>query len=548
MRAFVGWVTAGARESPHRVLAFAALTAVGNVSVLVALNSAAAAARGEVAMFLLCALALLVYTAGSDRVSGEVSALIEGTIHRARLRFADQIARADLLGLEAIDRAEISSRLGQDLSVLAECSVPLAELLQAVAFFGILSVYLNKIAPAAFVLTMAALMAVLAWFFWRWRKTHVDLAEMTAVRVELAATMTDLLCGAKELRLKRSRADDLHADIVGQAEALRDRAMAVQRTTESVSWSSRGTRLLTLAGVLFVLPRLTAMDAGLIDQVVATVLFLYLPVHDLMLRIELLLLGDVAARDLAHLEARLAAVVPPPREAADPWRGRGSALAARGLCFRFAGGEERDGFSVGPVDLDIRGGEVVFLVGGNGSGKSTLLRVLCGLYEPSDGVLSLDGVAVDAQTIEAYRAHVAAVFSDFHLFRRPYGLRDHDPARVRELVAELRLDLDLAALDDLDHRALSTGQRKRLALLLALLTDRPVLVLDEWTSDQDPEFRRHFYDHILPALRRRGKLVLAATHDDRYFDRADRVLTLFAGQFVDARRGDDDPVGDDASA
>jgi putative ATP-binding cassette transporter len=79
---------------------------------------------------------------------------------------------------------------------------------------------------------------------------------------------------------------------------------------------------------------------------------------------------------------------------------------------------------------------------------------------------------------------------------------------------------------------LSTGQRKRLALIVALLDDKAILVFDEWAADQDPVFRKRFYEEILPDLKRRGKTVIAATHDDRYFSVADRVLKMECGRFV----------------
>jgi putative ATP-binding cassette transporter len=82
------------------------------------------------------------------------------------------------------------------------------------------------------------------------------------------------------------------------------------------------------------------------------------------------------------------------------------------------------------------------------------------------------------------------------------------------------------------NRALSTGQRKRLALVVAYLEDRPFYLFDEWAADQDPSFKAVFYEQLLPELRARGKAVIVITHDDRYFDLADRLLKLDNGQIV----------------
>ena len=78
--------------------------------------------------------------------------------------------------------------------------------------------------------------------------------------------------------------------------------------------------------------------------------------------------------------------------------------------------------------------------------------------------------------------------------------------------------------------ALSDGQRRRLALLCALVEDRDLYLFDEWAADQDPEFKAIFYRRVLPDLRAAGKAVIAITHDDRYFDVADRLVFMENGR------------------
>ena len=76
---------------------------------------------------------------------------------------------------------------------------------------------------------------------------------------------------------------------------------------------------------------------------------------------------------------------------------------------------------------------------------------------------------------------------------------------------------------------LSQGQRKRVALLLAVAEQRDILLLDEWAADQDPQFRRVFYLELLPQLRALGKTIVAISHDDHYFEHADRLLEMHQG-------------------
>jgi len=79
---------------------------------------------------------------------------------------------------------------------------------------------------------------------------------------------------------------------------------------------------------------------------------------------------------------------------------------------------------------------------------------------------------------------------------------------------------------------LSQGQRKRLALLTAYLEDRSIYLFDEWAADQDPIFKQTFYHSLLPELKARGKTVIVISHDDHYYDVADRLIKLEDGQLV----------------
>jgi putative pyoverdin transport system ATP-binding/permease protein len=184
----------------------------------------------------------------------------------------------------------------------------------------------------------------------------------------------------------------------------------------------------------------------------------------------------------------------------------------------------------------LRSGELVFITGGNGSGKSTFLKLLAGLYEPDSGEILLDGVRVDDSNREAYRSLIAAIFVDYHLFERLYGIADPEPGEVDRLLEQFRLfDKTRLAGGTFTHLDLSGGQRKRLALIVSLLEKRPILLLDEWTADQDPDFRRKFYDELLPTLQQAGATIVVITHDDRYLDElhlAARKLRMDEGRII----------------
>jgi putative ATP-binding cassette transporter len=195
---------------------------------------------------------------------------------------------------------------------------------------------------------------------------------------------------------------------------------------------------------------------------------------------------------------------------------------------------EDSNFVLGPINLTFRAGELVFLVGGNGSGKSTLAKIITGLYLPEAGEIRLDGEPISNKNRDDYRQIFSAVFADFYLFDDLLGLKDPDlDEQAKIYLKQLHLHHKVKVANGvLSTTAVSQGQRKRLALLTAYLEDRPFYLFDEWASDQDPYFKRIFYRELLPDLKARGKTVLVISHDDRYFDVADRVIKLDYGKLV----------------
>ncbi|EKE80858.1 cyclic peptide export ABC transporter [Idiomarina xiamenensis] len=197
--------------------------------------------------------------------------------------------------------------------------------------------------------------------------------------------------------------------------------------------------------------------------------------------------------------------------------------------------EDETAFKLHPINLSIRTGELVFIIGGNGSGKTSFAKVLCGLYTPTKGKIYVDDVEITEENRNWYSQYFGSIFSDSYLFDKLYGsegLPEHD-AEVEEHLKELRLDKKVQiSKGQFSTTALSQGQRKRLALVTAYVENRPLYLFDEWAADQDPEFREVFYHKILPSLKQKGKTVIVISHDDRYYDIADRLIKFEGGKIV----------------
>ena len=293
-----------------------------------------------------------------------------------------------------------------------------------------------------------------------------------------------------------------------------------------------------LIGVLlFAIARIEPIGRPTLVSAVLIVLYLMSPLDIILTWLPIL----GRARASLQKVQELIPTLEPLAEVADGRTDRRRQLAFRdsvsleGVTFTYRDQRDRKGFTLEPVDLTLRRGEIVILAGGNGSGKTTLVKLITGLYTPASGVVRLDGRVVDDENREAYRQLFSAVYADGYLFPDFNGLG----TETSEGMARAGLErLGLAGCVSLRGNSFSTvdlsqGQQRRLALLGAWLEDRPICILDESAANQDLSFKRLFYYTLLPELRAAGKALLVISHDESYFDVADRVIRLQDGRLVD---------------
>jgi putative ATP-binding cassette transporter len=343
--------------------------------------------------------------------------------------------------------------------------------------------------------------------------------------------------GLKELKLHHERRRAfLDDELQGTVIELQGHSVAAQRLYASaVSWGQ--VLVFILIGLIaFLLPEVLDVDKAVLTGYTLAILYMVNPTQAVMNSFPQLGRATTAMRRIEELGGSLAEAAqsgPPLPERTEVFEW--TSLELEGVTHTYR--SERDGssFTLGPMDLSFRPGEIVFLTGGNGSGKTTLAKLLTGLYAPETGRILLDGVPVSDATRPRYQGLFSAVFSDYYLFDSLLGLAPEGlDEEATRLLAELQLDHKVTIEKGvLSSIKLSQGQRKRLALLVAYLEDRPIYLFDEWAADQDPHFKRVFYYEILPQLKQNGKTVFAVSHDDRFYDVADRVVKLESGQLVE---------------
>jgi putative pyoverdin transport system ATP-binding/permease protein len=380
-------------------------------------------------------------------------------------------------------------------------------------------IYVAFLSFWAFVLALVLIVVAVVLHLRRSRQILESFGEASIVETQVMDGFTDLIEGFKEVKLSTARSDELAASVRRLSESVMKSRLNARTLFATDNVISQAMFFLLTGIMVFIVPLFTDIDQETLIKITTTSLFLIGPLTGAVSGIPVLQRVNAAAGSILAVERRLSEIG---RRAADQGLRslpRFERIALRDVVYQYPGQDKEPGFTVGPINLEIRRNEAVFITGGNGSGKSTLLKLLTGLYLPTSGALLLNDTPIGPENAAAYRNLIAAVFSDNHLFRKLYGLADVDPAASEALFRLLEMERKTTIVDRAFGKiTLSGGQRKRLALIALLLEDRPIYVFDEWAADQDPHFREKFYRAILPQIQAAGRTVVAVTHDEKYFD------------------------------
>jgi putative ATP-binding cassette transporter len=344
-----------------------------------------------------------------------------------------------------------------------------------------------------------------------------------------------LIDGNKELKLHRQRRQSFIERVV-QATAKSYRHHNVIGAGIQTASSTMGSVVffLLIGLLVFGVPAYTNTTPAVLTGYVLLLLFIMMPIELLFMLVPTMFRANIALQRVEALGLSLVANTKEKEAAATAALPAWKTVELRGVAHSYYREAENSRFTLGPIDLKLTPGELVFITGGNGSGKTTLAKLLIGLYEPEAGELRINGEPVTDENRDWYRQHFTVVFSDFFLFDSLLGLEAPKlDDKAREYLVKLQLNHKLDVKDGvLSTTQLSQGQRKRLALLTAYLEDRSIYLFDEWAADQDPTFKETFYRSLLPELKARGKTVIVISHDDRYYDVADRLIKLEDGKLA----------------
>ncbi len=520
---FIQLVFRETKASVQKLVIMSAIGGVSSAAILTAINAGAWAAdensHGSLWAATLFLVSLFLFFKTQVYVSTTITAEIEAIIHNLRMRLIDYVRRSELLAVEEIGRTRIMAAIASDSAILTQASNMLSFSIQGPVLIGFVAIYVMFLSFVAFALSVVIVSAAATILHFRSRRLTADRMKAAEQERRLLDHIADFIDGFKEVRLNRSRSNELFGDALAVSRNAANIKIRSQSETFKLIASSQGYMYILLGTVVFVAPQFSeTLGTGSIAKIATALLYIIGACFGLVQSIPVLTNANAAADRIVQLEAALRSTVSSDEgNVAAPTRFE--KIEMRKIVFSYVDRYSEAAFHIGPLDFSLSSGELVFITGGNGSGKSTLLRVLAGLYEPDSGEILLDGMRVNKATRDRYRELFSAIFSDYHLFRRLYGMPEPDPGELGRLLAQFRLE-DKTRLTNSEFSTLdlSGGQRRRLALVVSLLEKRPILLLDEWTAEQDPEYRRKFYEELLPEMMRAGKTVVVITHDDRYLD------------------------------
>ncbi len=466
--------------------------------------------------------------------------LSQDSVYQLRMKLSERILSAPLQQLERLGPSQLLAMLTKDVQSISNTVSVIPMLCVDIAVIGGCLIYLAQLSGWVFLavvvfLAMAiSLVQVLLAAAYR----YLYLARQEVDR--LFKQFRGITEGTKELKLHATR-KQLFFDEDLQTTANASRLYTKRAFQLAAVTTGTGQLLffMLIGLLLFGAPLVIPNAQAVLPAYILTITYLMRPIESTLNRLPSLAEANVSIQKVNKMQLSLAenaemssvvrsAMAKPSKGIAPIWQ----SLELKEVFYTYQSEDADIHFSVGPINLTLKAGELVFIVGGNGSGKSTLAKLVTGLYAPASGELRLDDKPIVDSNREAYRQLFSAVFSDFYLFERLVSAEALTlDAQAQTYLKKLQLEEKVSVQDgQLSTVALSQGQRKRLALLAAYLEDRSIYLFDEWAADQDPVFRETFYTQLLAELKQRGKTVLVISHDDHYFHLADRIIKLDYGR------------------
>lgn len=518
------------RRVAPRLILMSVLSGLANVVVIIMVTTAIGSGTELKYNIFYYLLALCVYLLGRRYVQISLIRLNRGLVYDLRIQLIEKIFSTSYQKFEKIDRGRIYTTLNDDINTVGESTSTFMMLITSIITACGAFLFLSFIAFWATLLTIFLIVALGTIYGFVAQRTNKYFEQARDERSVLMRLINGMIDGFKELSIHRSTRLAYKADAAASAANYRNKLTIADTRFVNAFLVGESLLVVLLGVVAFGMPELfPEIKFYTLMSFVIILLYLIGPINGILSSGPSLMQFRVALGRIRGFIKEIPANLDM-NEPAKPLVANLESIKMKGVKFRYKNDEDSNHyFEVGPIDLEARKGEILFIIGGNGSGKTTLAKLLTGLYSPDEGSILVNNKAVDSSHLSEY---YSIVFSPSYLFEKLYNTDTSNKAEainkyLRVLNLEEKVEIKDNRYSTID---LSGGQRKRLALLQCYLEDSPVYLFDEWAADQDPDYRNFFYRTLLPEMKKQGKIIIAITHDDNYFDVADRILKMKQGK------------------
>lgn len=522
-------------------IVFSFLSGIGNYVVIALVNNQINNDKNVGYKLFYFILALSIYIFGRKFIETGLIKITNHIIYDKRMTLLKYIFSTPYKQYEKLDNGRILATLNYDTETVGNSASVIVTFITYSITIVCCFIYLGIISPLGMILTLGIAFIIATLYAIATQRVDIYWERARNTQDIFMKHIDSLLSGFKELSMHKNKKDEFRADVDDSCAEYRDTRNIARLKFLNVYLTGESMLILVLGAIVFLFPNIfkSAYDADTqfnytLAKFVITFLYIIGPVNGLLGAFPQIMQIKVSWKRIKDFIKEI-----PQNRLEDDTELNSMVrknndvnyISIENISFVYDKEDENldKSFSIGPVSFELGKGEIMFITGGNGSGKTTLAKIITGLYEPSQGSISVNGRVVRQNELSEL---FSTVFSDFYLFEKLYDINTENKQKLIKRYLKLLELEDKVEIKDgrFTTTKLSSGQRKRLALLVCMLEDRPIILLDEWAADQDPQFRKFFYRNLLTEMKANGKIIIAITHDDHYFNTADKILKLDEGR------------------
>lgn len=505
------------------------ISGFGGAFIIVIINQALQNQASDWLKYFLLAIYISLY--GGRVVRIKLIEISNRIVLDKRTTLIGNILDAPFFKMEKLDKGNILVCLNNDTETISRVATEMVLIITNSVTLLVSLIYLGTLNMPALLVTISLIVVAVSLYYVTSRKANKDWNKNREIQNFFYKKIDDLIYGFKELSMKKQKRSDFKTDITQSCEDFYETRVQGEKRFINVSHLGELMFFLIIGTVIFIFPLLfSSLETEYLFTYTLILIYISNQLNALLRSVPHVLMMKISWDRMNATIKQIEGIKEEDLSVEDLADCNPSffSLNLKNICYQY----DRSGdsaFALDSINCEFHPGEITFITGGNGSGKSTLAKIISGLYLPHKGEITLNELPVSHKLLSE---QFTTIFSDFYLFEKLYGIPYESKLEemneyLKLLQIETKLSFKNGAFTSIN---LSTGQRKRLALLISYLEDAPIFLFDEWAADQDPEFRRFFYYELLPDLKRRQKCVIAITHDESYFHVADKHLKMDSGQ------------------